>query len=139
MKKISSLLLLLFALACKQKERSPQMHITLVNNNKSLQIRGLDYLILKEIAADTSKHWESLFAVYRMPADTDLKEYQPLQPGKYLMQDSALVFTPDTPFIKNQPYFLRYYQYGGNNNVWDFVKGKKRPGKMRFTDLIFKQ
>ncbi|MGZ3757095.1 MAG: hypothetical protein ACXVAY_02890 [Mucilaginibacter sp.] len=139
MKKITLLIMLLFALACKQKEQSPQVQIALVNNNKSLQIQGMDYLILKEIAADTGKHWESLFAVYRMPTDTDLKDDQPLQPGKYLLRDSALVFTPDTPFMKNQPYFLRYYKYGGNSNVWDFVRGKKRPGKMRFTDLIFKQ
>jgi len=132
-------LLLLFCLACKHPTQVPAVHISLINNNTSLKITGIDPVILADINRDTVKAWQSLFTVYRMPADTDMKNYQPVQPGKYLLADSVLVFTPDTPFIKQQTYFMRYYNYAGNKSVWDYIKGKTKAGQLHFTDLIFKQ
>ncbi len=80
-----------------------------------------------------------MFAIYRLPADTDMKDYQPTQPGKYLLKDSALVFTPDTPFIKQQSYFVRYYNYADNTTIWDYLRHKTTKGQLHYTDLIFKQ
>lgn len=131
------LVMVLFCLGCSS--RPPVLvHIALVNNRQSVQISGLDIAVIQDIARDTANHFESLFAVYRMPADTDMKDYQPLQPGRYRVKDSAVIFTPDTPFVKKQAYFIRYYQYGEANSALDFVKGKKTANKLRFTDLIFK-
>ena len=115
------------------------IHIALINNNRSVKIAGLNNLVIQEIARDTANRFESLVPVYKMPVDTDMIEFQPIQPGKYTVKNSALVFTPDTPFVKHQTYFIRYYQYGEGNSVWDFVKGKKTASKLHFTDLIFKQ
>ena len=132
-------ILLLFCISCSVKPHSPAVQIALINNGQSVKIIGFDKMILDDIAHDSTNNFESLVPVYRMPADTDMKDYQPVQPGKYLVKDSALIFTPDTPFVKHQTYFMRYYQYGGGNSVWDFVKGKKTASKLRYTDLIFKQ
>ncbi len=137
MKKLPALLLVLICLGCKSKTSEPVIHISLINNNQSLKINGLDNAIISDIARDTSNHFENLAPVYRMPADTDMKDFQPNQPGKYVVKDDALVFTPDTPFIKQQTYFMRYYQYGEGNSVWDFVKHKKTALKLRYTDLGF--
>jgi len=93
---------------------------------------------MQDIERDTTQHWSTLFPVYKMPADTDLKNYQPIQPGRYLVKDSALVFTPDTPFMRGQAYFIRYYQYNKDDNTLNLIRGKQRPGKLRFIDLIFK-
>jgi len=130
--------LLLFCIGCETKQAVAPINIALVNNNRSLKITGLDNAILQDIARDTSNHFENLMPVYRMPADTDMKDYQPIQPGKYLVKNSAVVFTPDTAFAKGQVYFMRYYQYDGGS-VWDFVKGKRSATKLRYIDLIFKQ
>jgi len=138
MKKYTSLLLLL-CLGCQHQTPVPAVRISLVNNNQSLKITGIDPVIMHDINRDSVSAWQSLFAVYRMPADTDLKNYQPVQPGKYLLTDSVLVFTPDTPFTKQQTYFMRYYNYAGNKSVWDYIKGKTKVGQLHFTDLIFKQ
>jgi len=138
MKKLSALLLVLICLGCKSKTSEPVIHITLINNDRSLQITGFNNLVIKEIANDTTAHFESLVPVFRMPADTDMRDYQPVQAGHYLVKDSLLMFTPDTPFAKNQAYFVRYFQYGGGSSVWDFLKGKKTASKLRYTDLIFK-
>jgi len=83
--------------------------------------------------------WLDLVPVYRMPADTDMKTYQPEQPGKYVVADSIVTFTPDTPFVKTQTYFVRWYHLDDNARPADYLKGNRKPGQKYFTDLIFKQ
>lgn len=95
---------------------------------------------MNEIARDSAgAGWQLLVPVYRMPADTDLKNYQPVQPGKYRLADTTIVFTPDTPFAKGQTYFVRYYRFGDNTSTLEYLQGRNRMGKPQFTDLIFKQ
>ena len=137
--RLTVLLLLLSCFACKHKQAVSEVHITLIDNRQSLQITGINSLILKDIATDSTDVWQSLFPVYKMPVDTGLKNYQPAQPGHYTVKDSILLFTPDTSFTKQQTYFVRYYRYGDDGSVWDFIKGKKHPGKLPYTDLIFKR
>ena len=137
MKKIA-LVLLSFCFACTSKPKVPVVRISLTDSNRSVKFTGLDYAITSEISRDsTAGAWETLLPVYRMPADTDLKNYQPVQHGTYILKDSAVVFTPDTPFVKGHTYFMRYYQFKGEN-VWDYVKGKKRLGGAGYSDLVIK-
>jgi hypothetical protein len=131
-------LLILLCLGCKHQSQTAVLHIGLVDSGRSLKIKGFGVAIAAEINRDTSTGvWETLLPVYRMPADTDMKNYQPVQPGSYLLKDSIIVFTPDTPFVKGQTYFMRCYQFGGGSSAWDYVKGKKRPGSMHYVDLGF--
>jgi hypothetical protein len=132
-------LLLLICLGCQSKTPVPTIHISLVNNEQSLKITGIDPVIMSDINRDTISAWQSLFAVYKLPADTDMKDYQPLQPGKYQLKNNTLEFTPDTPFVKQQTYFMRYYNYAGNKSIWDYIRGKTKKGQLHFSDLIFKQ
>ena len=130
------LLILLLCLGCTAKTDT-QIHISVVN--QSLQFTGLDAAIIGEISRDSSVSvWQSLLPVYRMPADTDMKDYQPVQPGKYGVRDSTVIFTPDTPFLKNQAYFVRWYQYSKGSSVWDHIKHHEKLGKQPYQDLIFK-
>lgn len=136
--KKAALILLLFCFACASKPKTPVIHISLTDSNHAVKVRGLDYAIVSEIGRDSVPGiWENFLPVYRMPADTDLKNYQPIQHGLYTLKDSAVVFTPDTPFVKGQTYFMRYYQFKGEN-VWDYIKGKKRLGEVRYSDLVIK-
>ncbi len=99
------LLLLLICLGCTSKPKLPAVHITLINNH-SLKFTGLDYNTVQEINQDTSTaSWQSLIPVYRMPADTDMMDFQKPQPGKYTVTDSTVVFTPDTPFPESPGLF----------------------------------
>jgi len=132
------LLISIFCVGCTTKPLAPAIHISLIDNKQSLKITGIDPVILNDIDRDTVKNWQSLFAIYRLPADTDVKDYQPVQPGQYQLKDSAVVFTPDTPFIKQQAYFIRFYNYAGNKSIWDYVQGKTTKGQLHYTDLIFK-
>jgi len=131
-------LLLLFFFACSPKPKVPVVHISLINNNQSIKFTGLDNAIVSEISRDSiSEMWETLVPVYRMPADTDLKNYQPVQHGTYAVKDSTVIFTPDTPFVKGRVYFMRYHQFKGEN-IWDYIKGKKRLGNIQHIDLVVK-
>jgi hypothetical protein len=133
------LLLLLFCLGCNHRHKIPDVHISLINNNRSVKFKGLDYAVISEINRDSVQGiWQGLLPVFRMPADTDLKNYQQAQPGIYRVKDSAVVFTPDTPFVKGQIYYMRYYQFDDGQTVWDFIKDEKRPGSKHYIDLIFK-
>jgi hypothetical protein len=132
-------ILMIFAVSCAPKQPQQSIHISLIDNSRSLKIKGFDYLVMKEIGRDSIANiWQGLIPVYRMPADSDMKSYQPIQPGKYVLRDSAVVFTPDTPFVKGREYFVRYYKLEASG-LSDYVSGRTRVGKLHFTDLIFKQ
>lgn len=136
--KKSAWLLLIFCFACNQKPKTPPVHISLINNNRSVKFTGLDNAIVNEISRDTARDvWQTLLPVYKMPADTDLKNYQPVQPGAYTVKDSAVVFTPDTAFVKGHRYFMRYYLFKGEN-MWDYIERKKRLGNIQKIDLVVK-
>ena len=137
MKKIL-LLLLIFGVACKFKPKEAPVSVKLINNGQSVKFQGIDGAILGEIGRDAAPDiWQSLLPVYRLPADTDMKDYQQPQPGTYKLQEKAIVFTPDTPFVKGKAYYIRYYHFDEGKSVWDIVKNKRQMGSQPFTDLSF--
>ncbi|WP_295800524.1 hypothetical protein [Mucilaginibacter sp.] len=136
--KKSAWLLILLCFACNQKPKAPSVQISLINNKQSVKFTGLDNAIVNEINRDSVREvWQTLLPVYKMPADSDLKNYQPVQPGAYMVKDSAVVFTPDTPFVKGHAYFMRYYRFKGEN-MWDYIQGRKRLGNVEHIDLVVK-
>jgi len=135
------LFLILFSLGCSSNKTGVnQVQIHLTPDRHSIKITGIDYAIMQDINRDSlGGNWQSLVPVYKMPADTDLKNYQPVQPGKYLVKDSAVVFTPDTPFAAQQIYFVRYYKFDATTSASDYIMGHNKLGNLHYTDLIFKQ
>jgi hypothetical protein len=139
MKYTGLLLVLIFCLGCTHKSSKVTIAINLTDSNRSITIKGFDKAIIADIGRDTSGAvWLSLLPVYKMPVDTDMKDYQNEQPGKYSVRDSLVIFTPDTAFKKGQAYFARYYQYDTNPDALHFIRDKKRPGDLSYTDLVFK-
>jgi len=137
--KKSVLVLAMILLGCRSGKHHDIIKISLVDSS-SLKVTGIDNDILQEINRDTiTTVWLSLIPVYRMPADTDMKDFQKPQPGKYVVEDNAVVFTPDTPFAKQCAYFVRYYQHGTGNSEWDVIEQQKKLGKIPYIDLIFKR
>lgn len=125
--------------ACEHEPQKQMISLSLYNQGKSVAFTGLEQLVINEIARDTNRAvWQSLIPVYKMPADTDLKSYQPVQPGKYVIKQNTIIFTPDTPFVKGKTYFVRSYQLGQGTTLTDYLQGRARLGKLKFIDLIFK-
>ncbi|HMG08546.1 MAG TPA: hypothetical protein VK609_08560, partial [Mucilaginibacter sp.] len=121
------------------KDNNSAVQVSFENNKQAVRISGLDNAVMQEINRDSAGgNWQSLLPVYRMPADTDLKNYQPVQPGTYHVKNNAVIFTPDTPFMAHQTYFVRYYKFDAGNKVSDFVMGHNRPGSLHYSDLIIK-
>jgi hypothetical protein len=139
MKYFFTFLALLFLFGCKGRSAKINVKIALSADRRSLFISGMDKAVIAEIGRDSGNDaWQALLPVCKMPADTELKEYQDVQPGKYVIADSVIVFTPDTSFKKGQSYFLRYYQYQQGADVWQLIRDNKRPGSLSYKDLIFK-
>ena len=133
-----SFIILLFLMSCANKPADPAIEIGLIDSGRSLKITGLNYSVMQDVHRDSTNNWQNLMKIYPMPADTDMKDLQLAQPGKFMLKDSTLVFSPDTPFIKQRTYFLRYYNYNQTGDMWDFIKGKRKAGQTNHTDLIFK-
>mgnify|MGYP006911097178 CR=1 FL=1 len=133
------LLLCLSFAACRPHSRKQMISLSLYDQGKSVAFTGLEQLVINEIARDTNREvWQSLIPVYKMPADTDLKSYQPVQLGKYVIKQNTIIFTPDTPFVKGKTYFVRSYQLGQGTSFADYLQGRARLGKLKFIDLVFK-
>jgi hypothetical protein len=138
MKVINLLLAIVFCVGCSSHPKPVDVKISLTDSNRSLKITGFDKLIIGEIGRDTNNEaWQSLLPVYKMPADTDMKDYQNVQPGKYEVRDSLVIFTPDTAFKKGQAYFLRYFRHDEGTSAWQLIREKKRPGSISYKDLVF--
>ena len=136
MKKV--LLLSLFILGCTTRSNT-NISISLIDSNHSLQISGFNKMIIDDISRDTSSEaWRSLLPIYKMSVDTDMKDFQNAQPGKYKVAGNEVIFTPDTPFRKGQEYFLRTFDYSGAKDAWDFVREQKGKGSSVHKDLLFK-
>ena len=131
-------LAVIFCVGCSKHPKPVDVKISLTDSNHSLKITGFDKLIVAEIGRDTNNEaWESLLPVYKMPVDTDMKDYQNVQPGKYTVQDSVVIFTPDTAFKKGQVYFLRFFRHDEDISAWKLIRQKKRPGSISYKDLVF--
>lgn len=123
---------------CSNRSKPVDVEISLTDSNRSLKIAGFDKVIIADIGRDTDNEgWESLLPVYKMPADTGMKDYQNVQPGKYIVKDSLVIFTPDTTFKKGQAYFLRYFRHNEGTSAWQYIRQRKRPGSVGYKDLVF--
>jgi len=132
-------LLLLFCLGCSHQPGKINIAVSIIDSNRALKVSGFDRAVIAEIGRDSANAaWQSLIPVYKMPTDTDMKDFQPVQPGNYRIQDSVVVFTPDTPFIKGQYYFVRFFQLEKGRDAMDYITHKGRPGALHFNDLNFK-
>ncbi|WP_426669589.1 hypothetical protein ACPPVU_25660 [Mucilaginibacter sp. McL0603] len=138
MRRIGLYLLLVISIGCTKKQAKLNLTINLIDSNRSVKISGFDKAVIADIARDTANNiGQSLLPVYKMPADTDMKDYQQEQPGKYKFADTSVVFTPDTPFKRKQAYFLRYYPHNESEDAWQYIRDKKRPGTLGHKDLVF--
>jgi hypothetical protein len=139
MKSFALFLVVVFCVSCAHYPKSINIAIKLIDSNKSLKISGFDKAVVTDIAQNGNEDaWQALLPVYKMPADTDMKDFQNTQPGKYQLQDSTIVFTPDTAFKKGRVYFVRWYQYDKIGDALQYIRQKKKTGSMSYKDLLFR-
>jgi len=137
MKKSAIAIIFLFC-SCAGRVSENRIVMKLSDSNRSITISGFDKAIINDIARDTDTNvWQGLLPVYKMPVDTDDKDFLTAQPGKYVVKDSLVVFTPDTAFKKGQVYFLRFFDYGDTKTAWQLLQAMEKPGTIRHTDLRF--
>jgi len=138
MKNVCLFFAIILCLGCSHAPKAIKVKIGLADSNRSLKISGFDKAIITDIGRDTNNEaWQSLLPVYKMPSDTDMKDYQNVQPGNYKVEDSVVVFTPDTAFVKGQAYFLRFFRHDEGISALQYIRDRKRPGTLTYKDLVF--
>ncbi|OCX50939.1 hypothetical protein BEL04_19660 [Mucilaginibacter sp. PPCGB 2223] len=134
--------LVMACLSCRSASVTEADHsrIGLSRDSQTVILGGLDYAVLQELKKDslTAEGFRQLLAVYRMPADTDMKDYQNEQPGIYQITDSLIIFKPDTPFKKHQTYFARFYGHSTENTPARLAQGKGNLKAPKYTEEVFK-
>lgn len=125
--------------SCGKKEEQTGFKISVIDS-AHIRFSNFNHDIFTDLKQDTlnSEAWLKLLPVYRMPADTGMKDFQQPQPGKYQLKDSVILFSPDTPFRYQQVYFARFYQYQDNSNGWSLVKDRWKQHKPRYAERVFK-
>jgi hypothetical protein len=133
---------LLCCVACHNPSirQAERLKIYLSKDSQAVCISGLDYSILQNLKKDslTQESWQSLFPVYRMPADTDMKDLQKEQPGIYQISDSVITFKPDTAFKKHHQYFVRFYGNGSNFIVENLIRSKTNLKGQNYVEVVFR-
>lgn len=137
MKKTVWLLCLIFC-GCVKKVDRQAFGVKLVNAN-TIAFKHIDYNTLSNLQLDSldAAQWQAVLPVYKMPADTDMKDFQQPQPGRYRLKDSVLIFLADTPFQKQSRYFVRYYRLHDDGTVWTLLKGKWKHNTPQYTECTF--
>lgn len=133
---------ILICVSCRAPSvnESNKVTIGLSKDSQAVCIRGLEYSVLQEMKKDslTQENWQGIFPIYRMPADTDMKDLQPEQPGSYHVIDSLLTFKPDTPFKKHEQYFARFYGNDTNFSTGSLIRKKSNLKGQSFIEVLFK-
>jgi hypothetical protein len=132
------ILIVLFCFGCSTHKPELNIKVALADSNRSVKIAGFDKEVINDIAQTADSAWQVLLPVYKMPVDTDMKDFQNAQPGKYVVKDSLVIFTPDTAFQKGQVYFVRTCDYNQAKDAWAFVREQKQKGAVGHKDLLFK-
>jgi hypothetical protein len=132
-------IVMLFCFGCAGKKDNIVVTVKPAANG-TIQISGLPADMLYQLNQDTiADRWYTLMPVFKMPADADLVDDQPEQPGTYTVTGNTVLYKPDTAFTNGSQYFLRFYHIEKGNSVWDMIgKNKVRPGSHTYTDVIFK-
>ncbi len=114
-------------------------YIHLSRDSQTVILGGLEYAALQQLKKDTLnlQAFQDLFPVYKMPADTDMKDYLKAQRGTYQITDSLIIFKPDTAFAKHQAYFARFYGYTVDNSAARLAQGKANLNGPKFKEVIF--
>ncbi|MCJ8211952.1 hypothetical protein MUY27_19695 [Mucilaginibacter sp. RS28] len=132
-------LLFMVCCGCGLKKAPSALNASVVNTHTVIISFG-DKNQLSDFKQDafSNESWQKLLPVYKMPADTDMKDFQEPQPGKYLLRDNAVVFTPDTPLVKGQRYFVRLYQFADQESAFDILKTRWKGRRPQYAEKTFR-
>lgn len=87
------------------------LKIRLTADSSSVELYHIPLQVIDELRSESLQYeqWQNFFAVYEETADPDMRDFQPALSGSYALQDSMVVFKPDTVFQKGTAYFSRCY------------------------------
>lgn len=136
------LFFLLAVVSCKLKPSDPgiqnHVQIKLSADSSAIELYHAHTELLEYLKQDTlsGKQWQSFFAIYADPGEEELREIQKPLEGKYMLQDSLIIFVPGEKFKKGASYFARYYNRHVLDKASDVIR-ERNLGESEFTEFRF--
>jgi hypothetical protein len=133
----------LIASGCKSpgqsENNSTLLTIKLSQDSSAVELHGIPSEVLAEFKSDSlsEKEWRSFFAIYKVPADPELRDIERPVKGDYVINDSIVNFTPTEPFHKKQSYFVQCYARKLFVEPEDIVKSRKLPSRSSVQEVTF--
>ena len=131
-------LLLLICFGCAKKPGQSALKVQVVDSN-TISITNINNNLLANTRQDTipNEQWQNILPIFRMPGDTDMRDYVNALPGKYAIKNNTIVFTADTPFHKGKTYFARFYHFQDDSDIWALLKGKWKQHTPQYRECTF--
>lgn len=82
--------------------------------------------------------YQKLVSVLITPADDDSVTMEREWPGKLLMKEDKVVFTPDSPFLKGKTYLVETQLNMSFGDIEQVIKGQMKAG-MKFHQQVLKR
>ena len=137
------LFIFIIASGCKPPAQSTNnstfLIIRLSPDSSAVELHGVPAEVLADFKSDslTEKEWNSFFAIYKVPADPELRDIERPVTGVYQVKDSVVNFTPKDPFLKKQSYFVQCYARKLFVEPEDIVKSRKLPSRNSVQEVVF--
>lgn len=137
-----SLMVLMGLMACQNQpvlKNNLDLIIRLSPDSTAVMVKNLPSELLSDFKADSldTIFCKQFFAVYPEIADQDLRDLQKPLSGIYQLRDSALYFTPTTPFAKGRAYFVQVYARKLQLNASELLKNEAWRNKTKPLEYKF--
>lgn len=122
----------------KQHAKAAAIRFELNADSSQIVLTGLDQSVLRSFKSDSldTPALARIFTIVVQAENDELRGFEKPLPGKYMIGNHQLVYTPDSVFTKGLTYRadLRLPSY---YNAKDVFKNKALPGKMQLETHVF--
>ena len=125
--------------ACANKDTTPLL-IRFSADSSSILFSNIEPAAVLQLKNNikTDTMYQKIVSVLETPTDDDSTSMEREWPGKLSMQGEALVFTPDSPFIKGKTYLVETQLNMSFGDVEQVVQGKMSKN-MNFQQQLLKR
>jgi hypothetical protein len=137
--KLASIICCCLLFSCKYTDNKA-LQIKFSADSSSILISNIESAALLQLKNNikTDTMYQKLVSVLITPADDDSVTMEREWPGKLLMKDDKVVFTPDSPFLRGKTYLVETQLNMSFGDIEQVIKGQMNTG-MKFQQQVLKR
>ncbi len=137
--KLASIIYCCLFFACKNTDNK-KLQIKFSADSSAISISNIESAALLKLKNNikTDTMYQRLVSVLITPADDDSLSMEREWPGKLMVKDDNVVFTPDSPFQKGKTYLIETKLNMSFGDIEQVIKGQMKTG-MNFQQQVLKR